>query len=220
MPNDDRDLLDVLKFELQFLEKGGYGRSPRQAWRAPLIFEDSPTCLNFALPQKIYPCSTCVLMQLVPEADREKSVPCDHIVLNEAGETVDSLYHTADQAETEEAVKDWLRRTIHSMEEEREKARATATLDTPVNSLSLAKCANPLCPTRFDPQMQGRFFVLRQWAGEPENLHRVKHYWLCHRCSEVFTLVEQPGEGPIMAIRRHEPHKQQDNQSTSAAVAE
>jgi len=61
MPNDDRDLLEVLKFELQFIEKGGYGRSPRQAWRAPLIFEDSPTCLDFALPQKIYPCSECVL---------------------------------------------------------------------------------------------------------------------------------------------------------------
>ena len=28
MANDDRDILDVLKFELQFLEKGGYGRSP------------------------------------------------------------------------------------------------------------------------------------------------------------------------------------------------
>jgi hypothetical protein len=44
MQKDERDLLDVLKFELSFLEKGGYGRSPREAWRPVYIFEDSPTC--------------------------------------------------------------------------------------------------------------------------------------------------------------------------------
>ncbi len=47
MPKDDRNLLDVLKFELEFLEQGGYGRLPREAWRARFIFEDSPTCMNF-----------------------------------------------------------------------------------------------------------------------------------------------------------------------------
>ena len=47
MPQDDRDVLEALKFELQFLEKGGYGRSPRDPWRAQLIFEDSPTCMNY-----------------------------------------------------------------------------------------------------------------------------------------------------------------------------
>jgi hypothetical protein len=40
MATDDRNLLDVLKFELEFLEKGGYGSSPREPWRCPLIFED------------------------------------------------------------------------------------------------------------------------------------------------------------------------------------
>ena len=29
MAQEDRDILDVLKFELSFLEDGGYGRSPR-----------------------------------------------------------------------------------------------------------------------------------------------------------------------------------------------
>ena len=33
MQKDERDLLDVLKFELDFLEKGGYGRSPRKPWK-------------------------------------------------------------------------------------------------------------------------------------------------------------------------------------------
>jgi hypothetical protein len=43
MAKDGRKLLDVLKFELEFLEQGGYGRLPRESWRARFIFEDSPT---------------------------------------------------------------------------------------------------------------------------------------------------------------------------------
>ena len=31
MQKDERDLLEVLKFELEFLEDGGYGRSPQNA---------------------------------------------------------------------------------------------------------------------------------------------------------------------------------------------
>jgi len=202
MPSDDRDLLEVLKFELQFLEKGGYGRSPRQPWRAPLIFEDSPTCLNFALPERVCLCSECVLMQLVPEADREKSVPCDYIVLNGAGETIASLYRSADQAEIEAVLKDWLCRTIEGIEESREKAPAVGASQDSVSSLNSAKCANPLCPTRFDAQSGGKFFVLRA-----EDLQQARHYWLCRDCSEVFTLVEQAGRGPVLAVRHHEPRK-------------
>ena len=47
MPNDDRDLLTVLKAELEFLEKGGYRHSPHARWRPQFIFEDSPTCMNY-----------------------------------------------------------------------------------------------------------------------------------------------------------------------------
>jgi len=47
MIKDDRDPLEVLRFELRFLEDGGYGRSPRAPRRPPLIFEDSLTCMNF-----------------------------------------------------------------------------------------------------------------------------------------------------------------------------
>ena len=49
--NDDRDLLEMLKFELRFLEDGGYGQSPHAARRASLIFEDSLTCMNSARPR-------------------------------------------------------------------------------------------------------------------------------------------------------------------------
>lgn len=45
MAQDNRNSLEVLKFELQFLEAGGYGRSPRDPHR-PLIFEDSISCIK------------------------------------------------------------------------------------------------------------------------------------------------------------------------------
>ena len=51
MAQDDRDILDILKFELSFLEDGGYGRSPHAPWRAPAVFEDSPICPNFCDPR-------------------------------------------------------------------------------------------------------------------------------------------------------------------------
>jgi len=54
--NDKRDVLDVLKFELAFLEPGGYGRSVRTPWKATSVFQDSPSCLNFndpALPASL-----------------------------------------------------------------------------------------------------------------------------------------------------------------------
>ena len=47
MSDDKRDVLEVLKFELSFLEQGGYGRSVRTPWKATSVFQDSPSCLNF-----------------------------------------------------------------------------------------------------------------------------------------------------------------------------
>jgi hypothetical protein len=62
MPRDDRNLLEVLKFELSFLEADGHGRSPREPWRAKLTLEDSPTCMNYDAKQHRQPCGECVLM--------------------------------------------------------------------------------------------------------------------------------------------------------------
>ena len=44
MSNDKRDILEVLKFELNFLEQGGYGRSVRTPWKPTSIFQDSLSC--------------------------------------------------------------------------------------------------------------------------------------------------------------------------------
>ncbi len=46
MARDDRDPIEVLKFELNFIEKGGYGRSVRTPWKEERVFRDSVTCLH------------------------------------------------------------------------------------------------------------------------------------------------------------------------------
>ena len=119
MAGDSRDILDVLKFELNFLEQGGYGRSVRTPWKPTSIFQDSLSCINFNEPERPHPCSECLLNDLVPGDYREEDVPCHHIPLNEAGETVDTMERQYTQAELEEAVRNWLRATIRRIEQER-----------------------------------------------------------------------------------------------------
>jgi hypothetical protein len=117
MPKDDGYLLDVLKFELEFLQQGGYGRLPRESWRARFIFEDSPTCMNFSSKDR-EPCSDCLLMQFVPDNARTEQTPCIHIPLSSSGETLESLYRTGTQQEIEEALGAWLRATMRRLEAE------------------------------------------------------------------------------------------------------
>jgi len=119
MSEDKRDILDVLKFELNFLEQGGYGRSVRTPWKSTSIFQDSISCINFNEPDRLHPCNECLLTDFVPGDSRSESVPCHHIPLNGEGETVDTLERQGTQMELEEAVKDWLRTTIQRLEQER-----------------------------------------------------------------------------------------------------
>lgn len=119
MARDGRDILEVLKFELSFLQDGGYGRSPRAPWRAPSIFEDSPVCPNFCDPSHEQPCESCLLAQFVSENLRNENVPCRFIPLTPDGKTVDDFYRTGSQAEMEEALAGWLRREINRIERER-----------------------------------------------------------------------------------------------------
>jgi hypothetical protein len=125
MPRDSRNLLDVLKVELEFLEQGGYSRLTRESWRARFFFEDSPTCLDFdSNPRE--PCSECLLMQFVPKDAHKKQTPCIYIPLSPAGETLESLYRIATQKEIEETLGAWLRMTIHRLEADKLKRAAPA----------------------------------------------------------------------------------------------
>lgn len=119
MAKDERDILEVLKFELAFLEQGGYGRSVRTPWKPTSAFQDSITCLNFGEPERVHPCSECLLIDFVPPQDREAEIPCHHIPLNVKGETVDSVNRYDNQQELEEKLKEWLRATIRRIEAQR-----------------------------------------------------------------------------------------------------
>ena len=117
MTHDDRDKLEVLKAELNFVEKGGYGRLVKTPWLPHSIFQDSPSCLNFGQLERTHPCSECLLIEFVPPEANAQDVPCHHIPLNDKGETIDELQWKEDQRKTEETLKNWLRSTISQIEE-------------------------------------------------------------------------------------------------------
>jgi hypothetical protein len=117
MAKDDRDMLELLRGELDFIEKGGYGRSVRTPWRATSPFRDSLTCVNYALPEKSHPCNECHLIDFVPSGKRAGELPCHAIPLNAAGDTVESLEDN--QAKLEEALKEWMRARIRELEASR-----------------------------------------------------------------------------------------------------
>ena len=119
MTQDDRDTIEVLKAELDFVEKGGYGRSVKTPWQPTSIFQDSPSCLNLGDPAKTHPCSECLLIDFVPPEARTEDVPCHHILLNASGATIDELELEGNQPEMEEAVRSWLRETINKLEEQK-----------------------------------------------------------------------------------------------------
>ena len=131
-------LLNALKSELEFCERGGYkpllGRYParasendpisrflfdeskREMRKERSVFQDSPSCLNYGLPVREHPCSECWLIDFVPAEKRDESVPCHHIPLNDRGETVATLGGPGDAPDVQEAVLEWLRRTVQQLE--------------------------------------------------------------------------------------------------------
>ena len=119
MASDDRDVLEVLIEELDFIEKGGYGRSVKTPWQPTSIFQGSLSCLNYGYPYRAHLCSDCFLTEFVPPEGIAKPVPCHHIPLNDAGETLDSLESQDNQKRMEEIVKNWLRGRIRQIQEER-----------------------------------------------------------------------------------------------------
>ena len=116
MTIDDRDVIDVLKAELDFIEKGGYGRSVREPWKPTVAFQDSPVCLAFPIRSHD---DGCVLMRFVPPELRSHSIPCHHIPLNDAGETAAMLDQQGDPQKLEGELKTWLRTQIKQIEDER-----------------------------------------------------------------------------------------------------
>lgn len=121
MTKDDRDILEILQEELDFIEKGGYGRSVRTPWHPKSAFQDSLICINYADPNHTRPCSECHLLAFVNPEHQDEEIPCHFIPLNESGETIETLELEDDQAKLEEKIKEWLRARIRDIQEERSK---------------------------------------------------------------------------------------------------
>jgi hypothetical protein len=117
MRTNSRKLLALLRQELAFLEDGGYKRNSNSAWRPPYLFEESPSCPNFSDRSRPHACADCWLIQYVSPELRDEQIPCRFVQL-EDGVTVDSLYRHGTQAETEQALRHWLRNQIHELESE------------------------------------------------------------------------------------------------------
>jgi hypothetical protein len=80
------------------------------------------------------------------------------------------------------------------------------------------KCANPACPVVFHWLTGGKFFRFaerqcescdhKKDAAHVGNKscdgHCVKHFWLCERCSDVFTLAYRKPDGVILKLLRAE----------------
>jgi hypothetical protein len=65
------------------------------------------------------------------------------------------------------------------------------------------KCAHPDCTSDFD-YAQGRLYRFQQTPQQekqPSHWHSVKHYWLCGRCCESYTIEYQKGEGVLLMER-------------------
>ena len=121
MAKDDRDILEILKDELNFIEQGGYGRSVRTPWQPKSIFQDSLSCINYADPNHTLPRNECHLLDFVRPEHQQAEVPCHLIALNQAGDTIQSLELEDNEAKLEQRVKDWLRARIRKIEEQRSK---------------------------------------------------------------------------------------------------
>src|SRR4030095_1599845 len=119
MAKDDRDILELFKEELDFIEKGGYGRSVRTPWKPTSAFQDSLTCLNYGYPYRAHPCNECHLLEFVSLEHQNEAIPCHHIPMDETGATIEDLETEDDQAKLERKVRDWLRFRIREIEEQR-----------------------------------------------------------------------------------------------------
>ena len=122
---DERDILELLREELAFIEQGGYGRSVRTPWLPKSAFEDSLTCINYGYLTREHPCSECHLIDFVDGEHKADKVPCHFIPLNEAGETIQDLEAQNSQWKLEATLKQWMRAKINEIEVARAMRSAT-----------------------------------------------------------------------------------------------
>lgn len=138
MRKDERDLLEVLRLELEFLTTP-HRYSLGDTQRPWAVLQESPACFNYGCfdydcREHPSPCVDCVLIQLVPLERRSEAFPCRHIPLDTSGENLASLYRHCGEQEIGERVRDWLQATIQRLEEQRNNKPGADAILMPVFS--------------------------------------------------------------------------------------
>lgn len=117
MAGDQRDPLEVLRFELDLFQQGAY-RAATSGARPPSYFRDSPTCLDFPEVDSRHSCRKCLLTQFIPGNDQNETSACRKIPLDQHGNTIASLERGYNRETVEQAVFGWLRETVAKLERE------------------------------------------------------------------------------------------------------
>jgi len=114
MATNKDELIRLLEAELDVIEGGGYGSRAGAAGSEKPMFYHSLACINhWLVPGHEAEChEDCILLDAVPAGRRGEKLPCHFIVLNEAGDTVQSLEQTGDRERLEREVAGWLRAAI------------------------------------------------------------------------------------------------------------
>ena len=117
MAGDQRDPLEVLRFELYLLQQGAY-RAATAAGKPLSYFQDSPTCLDFGETDNRSSCRNCLLIQFIPGTDQNETAACRKMPLDSHGNTIGSLERRYNRDVVEHAVFGWLQHTVARLERE------------------------------------------------------------------------------------------------------
>jgi hypothetical protein len=122
MSADSIELLRLLRYELNWLQQGGYPpkveTSPGGILTAESPFLGNYSCINFRDPVRSHACRECLLWMFVPPEYQTEDIPCHYITIN--GETVVSLMESGDRARLVAGLEQWLKARIAELEKEQE----------------------------------------------------------------------------------------------------
>lgn len=114
MSNSTREVVMLLKKELEFLHRGGYGGA--ESWKPLSVFLDSPSCPNRLDVERSTPCPQCWLFNFVPERYGRELPACHFIPMTDDGKSVDRMRREYSQAEMLDKLKTWLQDEIQHLE--------------------------------------------------------------------------------------------------------
>lgn len=115
---DKREIIGLLRLEIENIRRRGLGAT----------FRDSVLCINAGKSHRADSCDQCLLLEFVPPEAREQGVPCHHIPLSEAGDTIASLIEGSRPREIESAVLAWMESALAQLQKELDQERAAKSV--------------------------------------------------------------------------------------------